>query len=39
MDQQSIVMYLSLKLLNTVEIYNGLAATLKGEANSDITVT
>jgi hypothetical protein len=34
MDQQSIVMYLSLKGLNAVEIDNNLAATLKGEAKS-----
>jgi hypothetical protein len=39
MDQQSIVMYLSLKGLNTVEIQNDLVATLKGEANSYGTVT
>jgi hypothetical protein len=32
-------MYLSLKGLNAVEIHNGLAATLKGEAKSDSTVT
>jgi hypothetical protein len=32
MDQQSIVMYLSLKGLNAVKIYNELVATLKGEA-------
>jgi hypothetical protein len=34
MDQQSIVMYLSLKGLNAVEIHNDLVATLKGEAKS-----
>jgi hypothetical protein len=37
--QQSIVMYLSLKDLNVVEIHNDLVATLKGEAKSYITVT
>jgi hypothetical protein len=39
MDQQSIVMYLSLKDLNAVEIHNDLIATPKGEAKSDSTVT
>jgi hypothetical protein len=39
MDQQSIVMYLSLKGLNAVEIHNDLVATLKGEAKLDSTVT
>jgi hypothetical protein len=38
MDQRSIVTYLSLKGLNAVEIYNDLAATLKGEAKSYSTV-
>jgi hypothetical protein len=38
MDQQSIVMYLSLKGLNTVEIHNDLVAPLKGEAKSHCTV-
>jgi hypothetical protein len=39
MDQQSIVMYLSLKGLNAVEIHNDLVATLKGEAKSHSIVT
>jgi hypothetical protein len=39
MDQQPGVMYLSLKGLNAVEIYNDLVATLKGDAKSDSTVT
>jgi hypothetical protein len=39
MDQQSIVMYLSLKGLNAVEIHNNLIAILKGEAKSYRTVT
>jgi hypothetical protein len=39
MDQQSIVTYLSLKGLNAVEIHNDLAATLKGKAKSESTVT
>jgi hypothetical protein len=34
MDQQSIVMYLSLKNLNAVEIHNNLITTLKGELKS-----
>jgi hypothetical protein len=34
MDQSSIVMYLSLKGLNAVEIHNDPVATLKGEATS-----
>jgi hypothetical protein len=34
MDQQSIVMYLSLKDLNAVEIQKDLIATLKGEGMS-----
>jgi hypothetical protein len=38
-DQQLIVMYLSLKRLNAVKIHNNLVATLKGEANSDSTIT
>jgi hypothetical protein len=38
MNQQSIVMYLSLKGLNAIEIHNVLVATLKGEAESDSTV-
>jgi hypothetical protein len=38
MDQQSIVMDLSLNGLNAVEIRNNLVATLKGEAKSDSTV-
>jgi hypothetical protein len=38
MDQQSAVMYLSLKGLNAVEIHNNLAATLKTEAKSYSTV-
>jgi hypothetical protein len=39
MDQQSTVMYLSLKGLNAVEIHNDLVDTLKGEAKSYSTVT
>jgi hypothetical protein len=39
MDQQSIVMYLSLKDLNAIEIHNDLVATLKGEARFYGTVT
>jgi hypothetical protein len=39
MDQQSIVMYPSLKGLNAVEIHDDLVATLKGEVKSDSTVT
>jgi hypothetical protein len=39
MGQQSIVMYLSLKGLNAIEIHNGLVATLKNEAKSYGTVT
>jgi hypothetical protein len=39
MDQQSIVMSFSLKGLNAVEVHNDLVATLKGEAESDSTVT
>jgi hypothetical protein len=39
MDQQSSVMYLSLKDLNAVEIQNNLVATLKGEAKPYGTVT
>jgi hypothetical protein len=39
MNQQSIVMCLSLKSLNEVEIHNDLVATLKGEAKSDSIVT
>jgi hypothetical protein len=38
-DQQLIVMYLSLKRLNAVKIHNDLVATLKGEVNSDSTIT
>jgi hypothetical protein len=38
MDQQLIVMYLSLKDLNAAEIHNDLIATLKGEAKSYRTV-
>jgi hypothetical protein len=38
-DQQSIVMYLSLKDLNAVEIHKDLAATLMGEAKFDSIVT
>jgi hypothetical protein len=38
-DQQSIVMYLSLKGLSAVEIHNDLGATLKGEARFYSTVT
>jgi hypothetical protein len=39
MGQQSLVMYLSLKGLNAVEIHNDHVATLKGEAKSHSTVT
>jgi hypothetical protein len=39
MDQQSIVMYLSLKGLNAAKIHNDLVAILKGEANSYNNVT
>jgi hypothetical protein len=39
MDQHSIVMHLSLKGLNAVEMHNDLVATLKGEAKSCSTVT
>jgi hypothetical protein len=39
MDQQSTVMYLSLKGLSEVEIHSDLVATLTGEAKSDSTVT
>jgi hypothetical protein len=39
MDQQSTVMYLSLKGLNAVEIHNDLVVTLKGEAKSYRIVT
>jgi hypothetical protein len=39
MDAETIVMYLSLKGLNTVEIHKNLVATLKGEAKSDSTVS
>jgi hypothetical protein len=39
MDQQSIVTYLSLKGLNSVEVHNDLVAALKGEAKSYGTVT
>jgi hypothetical protein len=39
MDQQSIVMDLSRKGLNVVEIHNDLVTTLKGEAKSYSTVT
>jgi hypothetical protein len=39
MDQQSIVTYLRLKGLNTVEIHDDRQATLKGEAKSYRTVT
>jgi hypothetical protein len=38
-DQQSIVMYLSLKDLNAVEIHNDFVATLKGEVKSCRAVT
>jgi hypothetical protein len=38
LDQQSIVMYLSLKSLNAIKIHNDLVATLKGEAKSYSTV-
>jgi hypothetical protein len=34
MDQQSILTYLSLKVLNAVEVHNDLVATLKGEVKS-----
>jgi hypothetical protein len=39
MNQQSIVMYLSPKGVNAIEIDNDLAATLKGETKSYSTVT
>jgi hypothetical protein len=39
MDQQSVVMYFSLRGLNAVEIHNDLVATLKGEARSSGIVT
>jgi hypothetical protein len=39
MDQPSMVMYLSLKGLNSVEIDKDLVATLKGEAKSYGIVT
>jgi hypothetical protein len=39
MDQQSIVMYLSLKDLTAVEIHDDLVATLKGEAKSCSIIT
>jgi hypothetical protein len=39
MDRQSVMMYLGLKVLNTVEIRNDLVATLKGEAKSYSNVT
>jgi hypothetical protein len=39
MDQQSIVMYLSLKGLNAIKIHNDLVGTLKGEVKSYRTVT
>jgi hypothetical protein len=39
MDQQSIVMYLSLKGLNAVEIHNNLVVTVKLEAKSYSIVT
>jgi hypothetical protein len=39
MDQQSIVMWLSLEGLNAFEIHTDLVATLKGEAKSYSTVT
>jgi hypothetical protein len=39
MDQQSIMMYLSLKTLDAGEIHNDLIATLKGGAKSYSTVT
>jgi hypothetical protein len=39
MDQQSIVVYLSLKGLNAVEIHNDRVATLNGDAKSQSTVT
>jgi hypothetical protein len=39
MNQQSVVMYLSVKGLNGVEIHNDFVATLKGEAKFYSTVT
>jgi hypothetical protein len=39
MDRQSIVIYLSLKDLNAVEVHNDLVTTLKGEARSSGIVT
>jgi hypothetical protein len=39
MDQQSIMMYLSLKDLNAVEIHNDLVATLKSKAKLYSTIT
>jgi hypothetical protein len=39
MDQQSIVMYFSLKGLNAIGMHNDFVATLKGEAKSNSTVT
>jgi hypothetical protein len=39
MDQQLIMMYLSLKGLNAVEMHNDLIATLKGEAKSSRVIT
>jgi hypothetical protein len=38
-DRQSIVMYLSLKGLNAVEIHNDLVTTLKGEGKPSSSVT
>jgi hypothetical protein len=39
MDQQSMMICLSLKGLNVIEIHNDLVATLKGEAKVDGIVT
>jgi hypothetical protein len=39
MNQQLVVMYLTLNGLNAVEIHNDLVAILKGGAKSDATVT
>jgi hypothetical protein len=39
MDQQSVVMYLSLKGLNAIEIHSDLVAALKGEAMFSSTIT
>jgi hypothetical protein len=39
MNQQSILMYLSPKGLNAVDIHNNIVATLKGEVKSGRTVT